>query len=244
MPTDAPVFTESIALSSETLQMAVTEVSRCAPNDSAYENAKNPSELGYHSYSLSKNDNEIETYPHRFFYHHRSQLANYAESAGGLVRDHINALLSYIQASQGQVHDEADGLIAQGKIQRSHLEMLFCPNDIVLAKTAGSLAAYVLRAWPQGGSTISLDCWAWGFDGNWLHRKSETLTVLRPPHEQISIRDLEVFPLRFATPEELEQLRTRGQKFWNLRYQSFVTYNGWDAKAEQFYVSYPVSAII
>jgi hypothetical protein len=235
-PMDAHAFRESIALSSDLLQRAVTEVSKCAPNDGAYEVPRNPNEPG--TYYNSKKDDEIETYPPRFFYHHRALLSDYANSLGGLTQYQTTALLSYVQASQGAVFDQADGWIAQGKVHRSHLEMLFCPNDIVIAKMAGHLVAHVLRAWPQGESTIFLDCWAWGFDGNWLHRKSNTLTILRPPREFTIIRDLEVFPIRFATQEELEMLRIRGQKFWGLRYQSLVTYNGWDTKAEQFYVCY------
>jgi hypothetical protein len=239
MLTATPIFKESIAVVSEVMQSAITRVSRCAPNDAAYENTTTP-QSKYYSSSQKLAGEEIETYPHRFLYHHRARLSEYAASSGELARDQITALLSYVQASNGSTYEEADRQIAQGKIRRLHLEMLFCPNDIVIARKTGFQVAYVLRAWPSGKSTIFLDCWAWGFDGHWLHRKPAPLTVMRPPQEIISIRDLEVYPLRFATPQEVDQLRTRGLRFWDLRYQRLVTYTGWDANAEQFYVSYVV----
>jgi hypothetical protein len=106
---DAHAFRESIALSSDLLQRAVTEVSKCAPNDGAYEVPQNPNKSGIY-YNLTKDD-KIETYPLRFFYHHRALLLDYANSLRGLTQYQTTTLLSYVQASQGAVFDQVDGWI-------------------------------------------------------------------------------------------------------------------------------------
>ncbi|TKA81491.1 hypothetical protein B0A49_00543 [Cryomyces minteri] len=58
----------------------------------------------------------------------------------------------------------------------------------------------------------------------------------RPLKSVTRIRDLEVFPLRYATDEEKNYLLRRGQKVWNLRYQTLATYTGWDSQADHYYV--------
>lgn len=239
--TATQIFKESIAITSNGLQSAIIQVSRCAPSDAAYESPE-----PHRGYSVERpfetqNNIESEFYSHRFFYHHRERLFNYAASSHEAVRGQVLALLSYIELSQGSLYTEVDELIKNGKIKGAHLEMLFCPNDVIFTKDRGNPIAYVLRSWPVGTSTIFLDCWSWGYDGCDLRRKSASLTIMRPPQDIVSIQDLEVYPLQYANSGEVDRLRARGLKFWGLRHQSFVTYSGWDTKAENFYASiFPV----
>jgi hypothetical protein len=91
-----------------------------------------------------------------------------------------------------------------------------------------------LALWPLRTGARLL---AWSFDGQWLHRKAVTKSIVRPLKNIVSIRDLEVFPLQYATEEEKKELYTREQKFWDLRYKNFASYEGWDFTADQQYVS-------
>ncbi|KAJ8119707.1 hypothetical protein ONZ43_g3401 [Nemania bipapillata] len=47
---------------------------------------------------------------------------------------------------------------------------------------------------------------------------------LGPEYAAIPIRDLEVFPIRFAPDEVVKKLRERGRTFWKCRVRSFVSY--------------------
>jgi len=218
-------YEEGVAIISEPLQDIVNSVSRCLSDPTAY----------YPRNRITDNAHSDE-YSTAFFYHHRHALASTIPEAEGQVQDQISALVGFIDSTQGRFFTEIDNLISEGNIQTSNIQMLFCPNDILITKVGGVPTACVLRAWPSGGSTISLDCWAWGYDGHWLHRKHRTLVINRPVETIVSIRDLDVYPAKYAKPEEITLLRNRGQKFWSLRYQSFVAYEGWDFQAEQFYV--------
>jgi hypothetical protein len=209
-------YHEGIAITSEILQNIIHSVSRCLSDETE--------ECHEDEYSTA------------FFYHHRDTITCAAANVSSEAKDQTSALLDYIESTHGQYFEEMDDLITAGKIQSRNIEMLFCPNEILVTRIGGVLSACVLAAWPTGGSTISLGCWAWGYNGHWLHRKYRGLAINRPIQTTVNIRDLEVYPARFATSEEWTYLQRRGQKFWSLRYQSFVAYEGWDFKSEQYYV--------
>src|SRR5690606_37661600 len=102
----------------------------------------------------------------------------------------------------------------------------------------GVETAYVL------GETSSLftagdptfHCWAWSYHGFWLRRKKEMLTLNRSQSGLVLINSLSVYPLRFAKQEVKDRLIRRGRIFWGFRYLHHVSYSGWDARAEEFYV--------
>lgn len=88
-----------------------------------------------------------------------------------------------------------------------------------------------------------VDAWHWEFDGSFRQRHDsltfsfgkERLTSSRTASklkslaqkselesQAILIRDLQVFPLRFAPDEVVDQLRRRGRTFWRCRERGFV----------------------
>ncbi|KAI9704067.1 MAG: hypothetical protein M1820_005689 [Bogoriella megaspora] len=94
---------------------------------------------------------------------------------------------------------------------------------------------------------FNVDAWCWSFDGNFqrtndvlrftiqtedkqarFSKGSEARSSTEPPREDgedgISIQELRVFPLRFASPSITETLRRRGKTFWSCRQQRFVSY--------------------
>ncbi|EXJ82921.1 hypothetical protein A1O3_06737 [Capronia epimyces CBS 606.96] len=221
-------YDEGVAVTSQDLQYIIHSVSRCLSDPTAYyannrENEHNAREPHTDVYSTA------------FFYHHRKSIALAAETGSSGVKDQASALLDYIECTHGQGFAEMDHLIAAGKIQSRNIEMLFCPNEIVVTRTGGMLTACVLRAWPIGGSKIRLECWVWGYNGHSLCRKRRDLAIDRPFQTVVNIGDLEVYPVKFARPGDWAYLVGRGQKFWNLRYPSFVAYEGWDFQREQYY---------
>lgn len=222
---------ERIAIIDDDLRSCINDLACCAPNSTAYESG-----IMRHT-SSSIEDNDRDLYEMRFFYHHRQALKASLDSTSSLLKRQVEDLLDLLQETHGTTYSTVDQHLSQGLIHRDHLESLYCPNSIVVSRNEGPLSAYVLRAWPVGTSALTLDCWYWGYDGEFLHRKPTTKRVLRPLKNVVQIRDLELFPLEFATEEEKTTLELRGQKFWSLRYQNLASYDGWDFKREQHYVS-------
>ena len=75
-------------------------------------------------------------------------------------------------------------------------------------------------------------------DGIGLARKQHSLSIPRlADGEEIEISTLPVIPLHFVDLELRLRLERRGQKHWNLRSQTYVTYQGWNVSKDQFYVS-------
>lgn len=184
--------------------------------------------------------------PYFFLYHHRSDLLQLAEKLQPIdsyrsdTSAEIMALLRYINEAEGEGFREADELFQQGKTNRRHYQKLFRPNDIVIFQNKNALSGCVPRKWPvptQEG--LSIACWSWHLQGKWLKRMQQDLYLSVLTHKEVSIQDLKVYPLRCASPDVRDQLRLRGQKYWNMRHQTFVSYSGDDFLDEQHHVSIP-----
>ncbi len=227
-------YDEAIGIVSQPLQETVDRLSLCVSDPgSYYPKPANPA-----GPNQNQNDKEFDQdeYTMDYFYHHRHALDDAVDQADGALQSQIAALRMYVSTQYGRTFDEVDGLAAQGKVKSQDIHLLFCPNEIVVTNQSGVPAAHVLRAWPTKGNIIGLECWNWAYDGHYLRRKECQLAINRPIQPMVDIRDLEVYPLRFATVDEVSYLESRGRKFWSLRYQSFVAYDGWDLKAENYYV--------
>ena len=234
---------ETILLKSPTLRSTFYTIAGCyvsrpsqSPKNEAY------SEWMPQQLDNSKLLEKSEIYaPHLFFYHHRQRLHSYAAQNGDIAPQ-IISLLEYISQTYGEDYDEADKLFRQCLVTRRHLIKMFMPNEIVVSTDprTGELASYVVRQWPTiySPDTLSLECWFWTMDGAGLARKQVFLAVPLPAEgNEIQIRSLPVIPLRFLDPELKLRLKLRGQKLWSLRFQSYVTYKGWNVSKDQFYVS-------
>lgn len=221
------VGSDSISIISVTLKDIISRIAKCLLSN------------------MDSWPNEFEIpSPYNFIFHHRSELLKKVgpESFGDHTSTHhsaITALLQYVDESQGEVFREADKLFKEGQTTMQHLQRLFCPNEVVIARHDNIFSAYVLIDWPriEGDSSWSLSCWSWGYDGLFFRRKDIRLSLRYLLGEVTRITDLGVFPLRFAPEGLKKELIERGKQFWNLRHKHYVSYNGWDFKKEDFYSS-------
>ncbi|ETS82900.1 hypothetical protein PFICI_04776 [Pestalotiopsis fici W106-1] len=213
-------YDETIAIVSPSLQAIFDDVSRCVPDKGSAEKD------GPKNYSAD------------FFYHHRAALNDRHSQLESMPRSELTAILGYVQATYGTRFGELDMSIAQGFIQADDLAAIFCPNQVVISRKGVTLEAFVLRTWPWKRDTgVLLECWQWGFDGGSLRRKEVDLDITKLSQSVMKIRDLEVFPASFASETEIEYLQSRGVKIWNMRYPSFVAYEGWDGQKDYFYAA-------
>ena len=173
-----------------------------------------------------------------FFFHHHNLLKDYATEHVRSKR-HIDALLEYVDHQYGEEFAEAESLFARGLVNQMHILNLFKPNELVMSGTYGRPAAFVLQEWPELSSDgwVTLTCWSFQTDGSGFARKRSLLSIPPIDAKTVKIQDLIAYPLEFAPLELRETIRSNGQKQWNLRLPSQVTYKGWNIKKDQFYVS-------
>ena len=229
------VWPESIYVTSSILRSALNAVAGCYIHQ--VHQTDSPHQTDPFNQTDPDNKNEIFA-PHLFLFHHRSLLTKYAADHVEAA-SHINALLHYTSERYGAAFQEADAFFKLGFVFPQHLTKLFMPNDIVVTTKHGFPVAYALSVWPvvQKDGLVKLDCWSWQMDGSGLARRRTKLSI--PPLETQSVRiqKLNVYPLRYAPQELLIRLQHQGNKHWNLRYQSLVSYKGWNVSRDQFYVS-------
>ncbi|KAI0972612.1 hypothetical protein F4678DRAFT_460182 [Xylaria arbuscula] len=225
-------YGELFSIMSEDLHATIQRRSKFAPNKDAYKLDR----FDYGDQDLSPAlSMAFSEYSHRFLYHHRAELSAEAETTtkGSLIR----ALVSYMAENPSNMYNKCDHLFSKGLVSHDTLPWLFHPNDVLVASAGPLEIAYVLRRFPKEGPRLDLDCWNWGYDGHWLRRTDTRVSVDVPTYSTIRINELAVYPLRFATEETKGRLLNNGQKFWNLRHQSFVSYEGPDFKGERIFPS-------
>jgi len=227
-------YDETLGIVSQPLQQAVNRLSRCVSAPGTY--YPKPVNLAAPNENQDHQEFGQDDYTMEYFYHHQHILDDAVDQARGALESQIAALRMYVNTQYGRVFGEVDGLAAQGTVKSQDIHLLFCPNEIVVTSQNGVPAAYVLRGWPTKGNIVGLECWSWGYDGHCLRRKRRQLAINRPIQPMVNVRDLEVYPLRFATEDEVSYLESRGRKFWSLCHQSFVAYDGWDLNTEHYYV--------
>lgn len=82
-----------------------------------------------------------------------------SSSLNSPLPDQVQELLNFVASTHEAIHSEVDRHLSQGLVRYDQLEMLFCPNHIVVSKKSGSISAFALRSWPSGRSVLELDCW-------------------------------------------------------------------------------------
>ena len=181
--------------------------------------------------------------PYLFVYHHRTQLQDLASQADGESAPHVSCLLSYIQSHHGSEYDDAESKLGQHVVTAEHLTKLWIPNHVVVSRKGNHDVAYVLADWPKYGvdehtkrEVLTLKCWSWEYDGTMLNRKFEDLTISLAGHDEMPFSKLVAFPLDSGSEDLSRRLRDRGHKFWKLRYQHLVKYDGLDFNMEKTYV--------
>ncbi|KAI0403448.1 hypothetical protein F4802DRAFT_599046 [Xylaria palmicola] len=225
-------YRELFSIVSEELHAIIQRRSKFAPNQDAYKIERYEPGAAALSPAVSISPSE---YSHQFLYHHRAELSVEAETAP--EGSAIKALSLYMAHNPSNMYSKCDRLFEQGLASHDTLSWLFYPNDVLVAREGPLEVGYVLRRFPTEGSRLELNCWNWGYDGNWLRRTDTIVSIGVPMYGTVRINELAVYPLRFATEETRNRLLDNGKKSWNLRHQSFMSYEGPDYKGERIYPS-------
>lgn len=220
---------ESIVITSESLQGALSKVATC------------PIDLVEHSAE------KIEIHsPYRFLHHHRTLLREFPEPGQHILQNEIASLLQYVEEQYGRDFRETEALFDKSLVTLRYLPMLYRPNDVVLRKDrlreSDTWTAVVVDEWPgiiEG--RFSINFWSWTYDGWSFERRyaglGTPLSMYPQEGEVTAIDQLEYIPLRFADAAIVSELRERGLAFWRLRNRSYVAYTGQVEGSPKDYVS-------
>jgi hypothetical protein len=220
---------ESIVITSESLQGALSKVATC------------PIDL------VGQSTEKIEVRsPYRFLHHHRALLREFPEPGQHMLQNEITSLLQYVEEQYGRDFREAEALFDKSLVTVQYLPMLYRPNEVVLQRDAqgrsDTWTAAVVDEWPGVDSRgFCIRTWSWNYNGWRFERLYATvqtsLSLYQQEGEVTAIDRLLCVPLRFADAAIVSTLRERGLAFWKLRNRSYVAYTGRVEGSPKDYVS-------
>ncbi len=188
--------------------------------------------------------------PYLFWYHYRGSdaLQGLSSSHEGLMR----LVATWIEDNYGAKYDNVGNQLKRGMISQETVPFLFSPGDVIVWEKRSELHATIAMSWPKQESlaTASLqgkveqdwsngprasdeyamrwnvDCWRYQYDGRFLKKKQgvEIVYSASSDDEEISIRKLSAYPLKYAPERIKTRLKNRGRTFWNCRNRNIVSY--------------------
>ena len=229
------VWSESIYLTSWDLIKAVKDANRHISK----------SLEGHSRTDMLDTETELPA-PYLPFFHYRRTLENYNTNIlQGRGREWL-LLWQYVFDNYGHEYMQVDRCLESGTISRAYIEYLIKYNDILLTKRSGHLLGYRATSQPyldlndsgksqQAGKKPSEkeykpQTWrvwteAWKFDGNFEKDDQEISFTIPSGREKIlSIRDLELVPIKYAESQSVVRLRDRGLQFWKSRSRRYISY--------------------
>jgi hypothetical protein len=138
----------------------------------------------------------------------------------------LEVLFRYVTERLTLDYEELAELSAQGIVNQKHWLLLFRSGDTVITEQDGQLRGFSVNSCRSlNQNTLELDCWSWGYDGN-FSRNFSTIPISWPSRsKQLKITDLSVYPIRYAADGIESKLRERGHTFWGCRRRKYVNYD-------------------
>ncbi|KAI1324721.1 hypothetical protein F5Y16DRAFT_411850 [Xylariaceae sp. FL0255] len=172
-------------------------------------------------------------HPYLWWFHSRSEIARPEAHVSAHSQLHLDVFQRYLDTCLGEEWASIDQLLTTGYITAAYMHYLFVPDEICISRDQGDsasrsicpLEAFTSTDWFDS-SKFTLAGNKWTFDGR-FERKPTRASINTPsPTKEFPIRDLSVYPARFATKHEIANLRHRGRMFWKCRQRDYVCYKG------------------
>ncbi|KAK8133590.1 hypothetical protein PG984_005602 [Apiospora sp. TS-2023a] len=187
--------------------------------------------------------------PYLFWYHYRS--SNALDLISPKSRECMEFFTSWIEEHYAQKYALAEDHLARGVISQETMPFLVKPGDVLVWKGMHGDSAAVAKNWLKQSSgpvlrqsskdkelnwskeappssTVSTgwsaDGWSFEYDGE-LNQKRTTIEIILGINDEMSIDQLNKYPLKYASPQIQACLKRRGKIFWKCRSQYLVSYN-------------------
>lgn len=164
-------------------------------------------------------------------------LADDSSQLDDTERLRVKPLCNWFEENCRKDWDEADEMLARGKINAKHYPKLFRPDELVVWKQSehpGIIRAAKTKPYPWNGKGDQLDAITWSYNGvfertelfGWLimnNVDSEYLNI-KIDDGEVDITSLPIYPMRFAEAGLHAKLIARGHKFWSCRRKKLISY--------------------
>lgn len=165
--------------------------------------------------------------PYVFHYHFKAQVQQNPHVQATKDLEEWKLLCEYLAAQTAPIEREADSLFDAGIITPEYMDYLFAPGQTLLQQDKGSATAVkqISRLeYESVHSQWSCRCRIIEFDDQFKSREGKVrfqypTTGVSP----VKIRELPVFPLRFACSQDRAQLFDRGRFFYDCRRGLYAT---------------------
>jgi hypothetical protein len=201
--------------------------------------------------------------PYLWYYHNREDLKARVSELFDEQQTEFNLFLEYISQNFGDEYREVSLLLSKRTITARYFDYLYIPGLVLLDEHSydtDGVIAFVQNCWSEISSSkfeiqeeqyyvsdyaLRVSSWNWSFDG--VFQKTEKVLECRFKRtpskgrdaeldEEIEIKTLGIYPLKFADISVNDSLRERGEKFWSCRYRNYVEYRARDYRREEFNV--------
>ncbi|PTB62296.1 P-loop containing nucleoside triphosphate hydrolase protein [Trichoderma citrinoviride] len=191
-------------------------------------------------------DKELRA-PHLWWYHYRNRV-NMLDGLTPSQADAMQSLLQWLDEVYGTSHNRVDDQFKRGVVSASSMGYLIHPGDVLVYRSEDSFEACLATSWLQQDATgvsterpsevpprpfhkeserrWKVEAWSYRYTGEFyqtIKRLSIQLDAKSTHDAEISITDLDVFPLRFASQEVRDLLERRGKTFWDCRNGKYVS---------------------
>lgn len=179
--------------------------------------------------------------PYLFLFHHYQKLQE-SMAHDSAHRPILDPLVQFLEQNYAEEYRSANELFDRGFVTAFHAAKLYKPLDVLVARKSHNEAprCHVLRLLPERSASDKrkwfLEGWSWSYNGREARRKKWAQYTDAFQAEEVPITKLPVYPLRYAKPEDAENLRETGRRFWSMRHQGLRCYTGWDNKLDRYYV--------
>ncbi|RLL93199.1 hypothetical protein CFD26_101608 [Aspergillus turcosus] len=196
-----------------------------------------------------KVDAEIQA-PFLFWYHYRSSYLTIACQLKAAHRDLMDLMTRWIEETYSQEYDAIEASFGKGYVSSKTIKYLIRPGDVLVSKSENGVKTGILSTtWLQDhldakDETPTADKkeangehavtsryfsqgWHWAYDGT-LYKQKRTIAINlthKTPDEEVDVSQLEYYPLKYASQDDRNCLRRRGETFRRLGTQRLVEYH-------------------
>ncbi|PKY02830.1 P-loop containing nucleoside triphosphate hydrolase protein [Aspergillus campestris IBT 28561] len=179
--------------------------------------------------------------PYLFWYCCRSSHDTILKGLSPRHRGLMELFAHWITSNYESEYTHVDNQISGGVISPASIKYLVKPGDVLVSSKKADFQAYMATSWAEQSKTAKKNnkgencievqqtwhvvAWSYDYDGS-FYRKSTVLDIeinVEDPTEEIALRDLSVFPMRYADQGTQLRLEQRGQTYWECRKKKFVS---------------------